>query len=74
MERDLPRVEKELQEVLSAWEEDHGRFFLVGDEHYLDTIQRQWREKSETREKEKAKRVCVFRLSSNNALSRPLLA
>lgn len=57
LKKELPRVEKELNAVLTEWEEDHERFFMVHDSRYLDTIQLQWAEKKITKCTEKVKRV-----------------
>ena len=51
------QVEKELKATLSEWENDHERYFIIKDSRYLDTIESQWKEKNEIKEKEKLKRV-----------------
>ena len=43
--------------MLTMWERDHERYFVVKDSRYLDTIEGQWEEKNEQREKEKMERV-----------------
>ena len=43
--------------MLAMWENDHERYFVVRDSRYLDTIQNQWEEKNEQKEKEKIQRV-----------------
>lgn len=43
--------------MLAMWENDHERYFVVRDSRYLDTIQHQWEEKNEQKEKEKIQRV-----------------
>lgn len=53
------QVEKELKAMLSEWENDHERYFIIRDTRYLDTIEHQWQEKNETKEKEKMKRVSL---------------
>ena len=60
LKKELPRVEKELSTVLTEWEEDHERFFMVHDSRYLDTIQLQWAEKKITKCTEKVKRVSFY--------------
>ena len=44
--------------MLTEWENDHERYFVVSDTRYLDTIDRQWEEKNVLKEKEKMNRVC----------------
>ena len=56
--RELPKLEKELRAVLQQWEQDHGRSFVVRDEPYLDTMNGQWRDLKQQKEKEKELRVC----------------
>ena len=45
--------------MLSEWENDHERYFIIKDTRYLDTIEHQWQEKNEVKEKEKMKRVSL---------------
>lgn len=52
------QVEKELQSVLQEWENVHECHFVVMDCRYLDTINKQWKEKNVSKEMEKMKRVC----------------
>ena len=51
------QIEKELESVLTMWENDHERYFVVKDSRYLDTVKNQWEEKNEQKEKEKMQRV-----------------
>ena len=39
LERDLPKLEKELKSVLLQWEEDHERYFMVEDSRYIDAME-----------------------------------
>ena len=57
--KELPKVEKELQTVLTQWEEDYERYFIVNDNRYLDTIESQWAEKNVKKEQEKVVRVSL---------------
>lgn len=57
LEKELPRVEKELKDVLSQWEEDHERHFVVLDRRFLDVLEEQVEERTYKREKEKIKKV-----------------
>ena len=61
LEKELPRVEKELKTVVLQWEEDHERHFIIHDIHFLDVMEQQNEESSHKREKEKIKKVteCV---------------
>ena len=60
--KDLPRVERNLKEMLKCWEDDHERLFMVHDGRYLDTIEHQWKDKESNKNQEKLKRVSYIRL------------
>ena len=57
LEKELPRIEKELKTVILQWEEDHERHFIIHDTHFLDVMEQQNEESSHKREKEKIKKV-----------------
>jgi len=57
LNKELPRIEKTLKEMLKSWEDDHERFFMVHDNRYIDTLEQQWKEKETSKTMEKAKRV-----------------
>lgn len=57
LEKELPKLEKELKASLLQWEEDHERYFIVHDSHYLDALELEVMERLSTREKEKIKKV-----------------
>ena len=57
LEKELPRTEKELKSVLTLWEEDHERHFIVHDARFLDILEQQIEERSHKRESEKIKKV-----------------
>jgi len=59
VKKELGKLERSLNHVLSQWEEDCERHFIVMDNRYLDTIATQWEESGKIKEKEKAKRVSV---------------
>jgi len=44
IQKELPRVEKELKSLLQAFEQREGRLFLFDDERLLNEIDRQWNE------------------------------
>lgn len=60
LEKELPKVEKQLKAVLLQWEEDHERYFVVSDTRYLDTMEYQMKERSQEREQEKIKKVILL--------------
>ena len=60
MEKELPKLEKQLKAVLLQWEEDHERYFVVNDTRYLDTMEYQMMERSQEREQEKMKKVILL--------------
>ena len=56
VERDLPKVEKDLQDVVVVWEAETGRSFLVHDRPYLQCIAQQWEDLQQQRDDQKQKR------------------
>ncbi|XP_019849406.1 PREDICTED: protein regulator of cytokinesis 1-like isoform X1 [Amphimedon queenslandica] len=54
--KDLPKTEKKLKEVLTQWEEDHTRHFIIKDQRYLDNLDSRWEEYHQSKEQEKIKR------------------
>ena len=61
LEKELPRAERELKGVLSQWEEDHERHFIVLDTRFLDLLEQQIEERSCKKESEKMKKVYMCR-------------
>lgn len=61
----MPRAEKELKDVLSQWEEDHERHFIVLDRRFLDVLEEQIEERTYKKEKEKIKKVSISRTLSH---------
>ena len=55
--------------MLTEWENDHERYFVIQDTRYLDTIERQWEEKNQQKEQEKLKRVGLQKFSLGLLLS-----
>lgn len=53
------QVEAELHKVVTQWETDCGREFLVRDARYLDTISSQWKHQKVEKEVQKALRVSI---------------
>lgn len=60
LEKELPKVEKELKTVLLQWEEDHERYFVVNDARYLDAMESQMMERFQEKEQEKMKKVILM--------------
>ena len=60
IEKELPKIEKELESNLLQWERDWERHFVLHDCRYLDTIteQRQDRQKKKNDEKQKRVSTC----------------
>jgi len=57
VEKELPKVEKELESNLLQWENDWERHFIVNDTRYLDTISAQRNEREKKKSDELQKRV-----------------
>ena len=57
LEKELPRTERELKSVLTQWEEDHERHFIVHDARFLDLLEQQVEERCQKKEVEKLKKV-----------------
>ena len=47
-----------MSEEIAAWEQQHGRRFLVDGVPFVDFVKRQWLDHQDHREKEKEQRVC----------------
>jgi len=59
----LPRVEKELKNLLQSYEQNEGKLFLFKDERLLDVIDRQWNEnKSNKKNLQQTKVFSLFLL------------
>ncbi|CAI8041453.1 Protein regulator of cytokinesis 1 [Geodia barretti] len=56
LEKELPRTERELSGVVTQWEEDHERHFVVLDTRFLDLMEEQIEERSLKKETEKMKK------------------
>ena len=57
IEKELPKVEKELESNLLQWESDWERHFVLNDCRYLDNIMEQRQERQKKKDDEKQKRV-----------------
>lgn len=57
IEKELPRVEEEVKELLQIWEDKHGSPFLVGGVSFTDFIADQWERFKHDKENEKLQRV-----------------
>ena len=57
IEKELPKVEKELESNLLQWEKDWERHFVLNDRRYLDNIMEQRQERQKKKDDEKQKRV-----------------
>lgn len=56
VKNEMPRVEKELEDLVLAWETQHGHPFLVDGKLVSDYIMDQWHKYSEQKEKERKER------------------
>ncbi|XP_054588957.1 protein regulator of cytokinesis 1 isoform X2 [Nothobranchius furzeri] len=56
LQKSLPKVEKILKAQIEAWEEEHGKEFLVGGQRFLEYVHQQWEKHHEEKEKEKLER------------------
>lgn len=59
VEKELPKVEKELESNLLHWERDWERHFVFNDRRYLDIIMDQRQERQRKKDDEKQKRVSI---------------
>jgi len=60
IEKELPKVEKELESNLLQWENDWERHFIINDTRYLDTVASQRNEREKKKSDEIQKRVCYY--------------
>lgn len=60
IEKELPKIEKELESNLLQWERDWERHFVLYDRRYLDTIMDQRQDRQKKKDDEKQKRVSPF--------------
>lgn len=51
------QLEKSLKAQIDAWEQEHGKDFLVNGQKFLEYVQQQWDEHHNEKEKEKLERV-----------------
>jgi len=58
IEKELPKVEKELESNLLQWENDWERHFIINDTRYIDTVTGQRNEREKKKNDEIQKRVC----------------
>ncbi|XP_069976410.1 protein regulator of cytokinesis 1-like, partial [Penaeus vannamei] len=54
---ELPRIEKELEDLVLQWEVEKGKPFLLGEQSVSEYIQNQWEKYKNQKEKEKKDRV-----------------
>lgn len=52
------QLEKSLKAQIDAWEQEHGKDFLVNGQKFLEYVQQQWDQHHNEKEKEKLERVC----------------
>lgn len=52
----LPKLEKTLKAKIDAWEQEHGKAFLVNGQKFLEYVQQQWDQHHAEKEKEKLER------------------
>ncbi|XP_065175008.1 protein regulator of cytokinesis 1-like [Sycon ciliatum] len=55
--KELPRVEKEMQQAIEAFENESKQIFTLRDERYLDTVSEQWESLQTKKEQDKTKRT-----------------
>lgn len=53
----MPRIEKELEDLVLQWEVEKGKPFLLGEQSVSEYIQNQWEKYKNQKEKEKKDRV-----------------
>lgn len=58
--QELPRVEKELEDLVLAWEVQNGRPFLIGGKTVSDFLLDTWHQYHERKELEKKERVSLI--------------
>ena len=51
------QLEKSLKAQIDAWEQEHGKEFLVNGQKFLEYVQQQWEQHHAEKEKEKLERV-----------------
>ncbi|XP_023811509.1 protein regulator of cytokinesis 1 isoform X1 [Oryzias latipes] len=56
LQKSLPKLERSLKVQIDAWEQEHGRDFLVNGQKFLDYVQQQWIQHHEEKEREKLER------------------
>lgn len=56
MQKSLPKLEKSLKAQIDAWEEEHGKEFLVNGQKFLEYVQLQWDTHHSEKESEKLER------------------
>lgn len=55
--QELPRIEKELEDLVLQWEVEKGKPFLLGEHSVSEYIQDQWEKYKNQKEQEKKDRV-----------------
>lgn len=61
-------MEKELEQLVAAWEKQQGHPFLISGKRLTDYIVDQWHQYHHQKEQEKEKKVSVFVSESNMCL------
>ncbi|XP_041853863.1 protein regulator of cytokinesis 1-like isoform X2 [Melanotaenia boesemani] len=56
LQKSLPKLEKSLKVQIDAWEQEHGKEFLVNGQKFLEYVQQQWEQHHEEKEREKLER------------------
>ncbi|XP_054475855.1 protein regulator of cytokinesis 1-like isoform X2 [Anoplopoma fimbria] len=56
LQKSLPKLEKSLKAQIDAWEEEHGKEFLVNGQKFLEYVQQQWDHHHAEKEQEKLER------------------
>ncbi|GAA6221475.1 protein regulator of cytokinesis 1-like isoform X2 [Lates japonicus] len=56
LQKSLPKLEKSLKAQIDAWEQEHGKEFLVNGQKFLEYVQQQWDHHHSEKEKEKLER------------------
>ncbi|KAM3609377.1 uncharacterized protein V6R79_013647 [Siganus canaliculatus] len=56
LQKSLPKLEKTLKAQIDAWEQEHGKEFLVNEQKFLEYVQQQWDHHHSEKEKEKLER------------------
>ncbi|XP_064631723.1 protein regulator of cytokinesis 1-like [Lineus longissimus] len=60
LQKTLPKLEEELEELIAKWEEENGRDFLIDGARYSDYIKSEWENLKLQKENEKAQRVSIY--------------